>query len=132
MIVIDASVLVDALTDDTETGEAAAAALRADDQWAGPDHLVLETAAAIRGRWLGGKIDDERAVAALRSLRLAEIVRVDTAVLLDRVWELRTNLTAYDAAYVVAAEALGVALLTGDQRLAAAPGRHCAIMTPTT
>jgi predicted nucleic acid-binding protein len=71
-------------------------------------------------------------VAALRSLRLAEIVRVDTAVLLERVWELRANLTAYDAAYVAAAEALGVALLTGDQRLAAAPGRHCTIVTPTT
>jgi predicted nucleic acid-binding protein len=82
---------------------------------------VLETAAAIRGRRLGGKIDDERAVAALRSLRPAEIVRVDTAVLLDRVWELRANLTAYDAAYIAAAEALGVTLLTGDQRLAAAP-----------
>jgi len=53
-------------------------------------------------------------------------------VLLDRVWELRANLTTYDAAYVAAAEALGVALLTGDQRLAAAPGRRCAITTPTT
>ncbi|MDQ4021892.1 MAG: hypothetical protein M3257_09800 [Actinomycetota bacterium] len=71
MIVIDASVLVDALTDDTETGEAAAA--------------------AFAGR------------------------------LQDRVWELRANLTAYDAAYIAAAEALGVTLLTGDQRLAAAP-----------
>lgn len=130
MIVVDASVLAEALTGSGERGAAAATALARDDRWAGPEHLLVETAAAIRGRWLGGKLRDERAAAAVRFLREAVIAVVGTAPLLDRIWELRANLTAYDAAYVAVAEALDVPLLTADDRLAAAPGRRCSILRP--
>ena len=51
--------------------------------------------------------------------------------MLDRMWQLRDNLTGYDAAYVAAAELLGVTLVTGDRRLAAAPGLRCPVVVPT-
>lgn len=53
-----------------------------------------------------------------------------TAPLLDRMWELRANLSGYDAAYVAAAEHLGVCLVTTDRRLAAVPGPRCPISVP--
>jgi predicted nucleic acid-binding protein len=62
------------------------------------------------------------AIADLRSLRLD---RMSHAPLLDRCWELRANLTIYDAAYVALAELLDTTLLTADGRLANAPGRRC-------
>jgi len=130
VIVADASVLVAAITDDTEIGAAAFEALQADDQWAGPEHLVVETVAAMRGRWRKGAVSDDRDAAALRFLRRAEITRVDTAPLLSRIWELRDDLTSYDAAYVAAAEALDVPLVTADRRLARAPGLRCRIVVP--
>ena len=53
------------------------------------------------------------------------IDQVDIAVLLDRMWQLRGNVTAYDAAYVAAAEFLACPLVTGDGRLAKASGVRC-------
>lgn len=52
---IHASILADALIDDGRRGAAAFTALQRDDQWAGPEHVLVETAAALRGHWLGGK-----------------------------------------------------------------------------
>lgn len=130
MIVVDASVLADALTHDGDRGEAAVAALRRDDRWAGPEHLMVETAAAVRGRWLGGKLRDDRAEAALRFLRQVERSSAWKRPSCSRVWELRSNLTAYDAAYVAAAEVLEAPLLTGDDRLASVPGLRCRITRP--
>ncbi len=130
MIVIDASVLVSALIDDTDTGLAADAALKRDDQWAGPEHLLVETAAAIRINWLSGKLTEQRATAALEFLVRAEIERIDTALLLPRAWELRSNLTTYDACYVAAAEKLDVPLITLDARLRSAPDVRCAFIVP--
>ena len=76
------------------------------------------------------KIDVETARRAVRRLTQAAITTVATAPLLDRVWELRANLSGYDAAYVAAAEHLGVCLVTTDRRLAAAPGPRCPISMP--
>jgi predicted nucleic acid-binding protein len=55
------------------------------------------------------------------------MVRYPVFGILDRVWQLRDNLSAYDATYVALAEQLGCALLTADQRLAGAPGLRCPI-----
>ncbi|MCA0437518.1 MAG: type II toxin-antitoxin system VapC family toxin [Actinobacteria bacterium] len=91
-------------------------------------HLIdAEVAHALRGLALGGKItpgDGSRRLSAWRGL---DIVRIPMAGLFPRVWELRANLTAYDAFFVAAAEALAAPLLTGDRRLAAAPGIGCPI-----
>lgn len=128
MIVVDASVLADALTDDGDIGDAARAALVKDEHWAAPDHLVIEVVSVIRGRHLGGKLSDQRASDALVALTQLFVDHVDVVPLINRIWELRANVNAYDAAYVAAAEALGCPLLTADTRLAKANGVRCEVI----
>ena len=77
--------------------------------------------------WNAGELDDERGAQALDDLADLPIHRYPHDLLLPRIWELRANLTAYDAAYVALAEALGAPLLTRDARLAAAPGHEARI-----
>lgn len=68
------------------------------------------------------KLDPERAGLALEHLAQLDLTRYGHDLLLPRIWALRANLTAYDAAYVALAEALDAVLLTCDGRIAAAPG----------
>ena len=56
------------MTDDGPAGDAAQAELATDPHWAAPEHLRVEVTSAIRGRWLAGKLSDERADAAVRTL----------------------------------------------------------------
>ena len=81
----------------------------------------------VRGRALGGKLGPVRAQDAVDALPTLVIDRVDIAALVDRMWQLRGSITAYDAAYVAAAEALGCSLVTADGRLAKANGVRCEI-----
>lgn len=127
MIVIDASILANALTDDGALGQVARTELAQDVHWSGPQHLLVEAFSAIRGRLLGAKIGQKRARDATGALAEAAIQLVPTAPLLNRMWELRANLSAYDAAYVAAAEAFECALLTADRRLAGAPSLRCEV-----
>ena len=127
MIVIDASVLADALIDDGPVGAAARAALAADAHRAAPSHLLVEVVSVVRGRALGGKLRPARAQEVVDALPTLVIDQVDVATLVDRMWQLRGNLTAYDAAYVAAAEALGCPLVTADGRLAKANAVRCEI-----
>jgi predicted nucleic acid-binding protein len=76
---------------------------------------------------LGGRIAASDAETVLDVWERLAIDRVAHAPLVRRIWELRENLTASDAAFVAVAEVHGVALLTGDRRLATAPGPRCAI-----
>ncbi|TYB98771.1 type II toxin-antitoxin system VapC family toxin [Micromonospora sp. WP24] len=125
MIVVDASVLADALIDDGPVGDAARAELTGDPHWAAPSHLLLEVMSVIRGKVLGGKLGLARAQEAIDTLPSLVIDEVDIATLLDRMWQLRGNVTAYDAAYVAAAELLACPFVTGDGRLAKASGVRC-------
>lgn len=127
MIVIDASLLVNALTDDGLLGERAWAALAADPHWGAPPHLHIEVASAIRGRWLGGKLTDERADAAMATLNRLAIDQAPWLELAPRVWELRRNLTPYDAAYVALAESRDCHLVTADQKLLNRTARECPV-----
>ena len=127
MIVVDASVLANALTDDGPLGQVARAELAHDVHWSAPEHLLVEAFSAIRGRLLGGKIGQERARDASDALAEASIELLSVAPLLRRMWQLRENFSAYDAAYVAAAEAHDCALLTTDRRLAQAPGVRCQV-----
>ena len=88
-----------------------------------PHLLDIEVAQVIRRRAVGGGIDDQTGRAALRALTDMPIQRYPHDVLLPRVWELRGNLTAYDAVYVALAEMLDAPLLTRDRRLADAARR---------
>lgn len=127
MIVVDASALADALVDDGTVGEAARRALASDPHWAAPAHLLVEVVSVVRGKALGGKLGPARAQEAVSALPALVIDQIDVAQLIDRMWQLRGNLSAYDAAYVAAAELLACPLVTGDGRLAKAPGIGCEI-----
>ena len=126
MLVVDASVLATALTDDGPDGDIARARLR-DQQLVAPELIDLEVTSVLRRQQAVGQLDLRRAHLALDDLLDLPIGRVPHAPLLLRCWELRDNLTVYDAAYVALAEALGTVLLTADARLADAPGLRCPV-----
>ncbi len=122
--VIDASVLVSALMDRDEEAEAIRATLAPADLIA--PHLVdLEVMQGLRRHDRKGRHDATR---ALRQFRLLEIRRFDHEPLLPRIWELRHNLTAYDAAYVALAEIVEAPLFTLDRKIANAPGHHAEVI----
>lgn len=126
MLVVDANVLAVALSDDGADGDAARARLRGEDLVA-PELLDLEVVSVLRGQMLAGSLDARRADLALNDLSAMPLKRAPHLPLLQRCWQLRENLTTYDASYVALAEALDVLLLTGDRRLARAPGPRCQI-----
>jgi predicted nucleic acid-binding protein len=127
LIIVDASVMANALTDDGPVGHAARTELAQDAHWSGPEHVVVEAFSAIRGRLLGRKITKRRAHDAVDTLAAATIELLPTTPLLPRMWQLRDNISGYDAAYVAAAETHGCALLTADARLSRVSGLHCQI-----
>jgi predicted nucleic acid-binding protein len=108
-------------------GDAAQAGLSADPHWAAPEHFRVEATSAIRGRWLAGKLTPERAGAAVRALNRLAVRYASWDELAERVWELRHNLSPYDAAYLALAEARGCSLLTTDGKLRDCPGRRCEV-----
>lgn len=126
MIVVDASVLVAALVDEGEVEGRLADRLSLDDL-AAPELVDLEVLSALRREVRRGALSEARCDAARRALRDLPLRRERHGRLLEGVWALRHNLSAYDAAYVALAEALACPLLTADRRLAAAPGLPCAV-----
>lgn len=92
-----------------------------------PHLLDVEVAQVLRRYSRTGEVDPERCRAALADLAEFPMSRYPHDFLLSRVWELRDNLTAYDAVYVALAEALDAPLLTRDRRLATAPGYHARV-----
>ncbi|MCP9488547.1 MAG: type II toxin-antitoxin system VapC family toxin [Solirubrobacteraceae bacterium MAG38_C4-C5] len=124
MSVVDASAVVGALTDDGPDGVAYRARFSGD-ELAAPELVDLEVASALRAVVARGDLDGRRARRALADLATMELERHSHLALLPRIWELRDNVTPYDAAYVALAETLGVPLVTGDARLAGAPGPRC-------
>lgn len=126
MIVVDASVLAPALADDEGDGDLVRARLHGE-QLAAPDLIDLEVISTLRRAARAGRLDDRRSNQALTDLAALPLKRVPHLPLLPRIWELRDNLTAYDAAYVALAEALGGPLLTADGPLARASGVRCEV-----
>ena len=127
MIVVDASVLANIVGDDTECGDAARARLALAEDAAVPDLADVETVAVLRKRWLGGDLTARRFKTAVDDLVALPLVRYPTGPLMPRAYELRANLTAYDATYVALAEGLACMLVTADGRLARAPAIACKI-----
>ncbi len=92
-----------------------------------PHLLDVEVAQVIRRYAAAGEIDGERGAMALADLADFPVRRYPHDLLLPRIWALRNNLTAYDAAYVVLAETLEAPLLTRDRRLASSAGHRARI-----
>lgn len=127
MIVTDASIVVAALLSAGGAGARARERLRLDPDLHVPHVLDVEVAAALRRRVRLGQTGVEEATEALGDLADLAAVRWDHEPLIPRVWELRDNITAYDAVYVVLAEMLDAVLITCDARLARAPGLVCSV-----
>lgn len=127
MIVLDASATCSALLDEGSTGDRCRATLRADSQWIVPEHWLIEVLSVIRGNLLGGKIAPAHAEDAAAAAAELNPVVAPTRLIADRIWALRNNLTAYDAAYAAAAEHYQCALVTTDDRLARATGIRCPV-----
>lgn len=127
MIVLDASVAVELLRG-PGTGTAIRTRLAGSPPPFHAPHLIdAEVAHAIRRVVARGLLEASDGHAALRALSGLPIQRHAHGPLLDRVWALRDNVSAYDALYVALAEQLGATLLTRDARLAAAPGVRAAV-----
>jgi predicted nucleic acid-binding protein len=122
VIVVDASAVLEVLLR-TSFAKAVEDRLFAPQQTLHAPHLLdVEAAQVIRRYAANREIDGERGRAALADLAEFPVHRYPHDFLLQRIWELRNNLTAYDAAYVALAEALNAPLLTRDRRLAGAAG----------
>ena len=126
MIVVDASILAPALADDNSDGDAARTGLR-DQALAAPELIDLEVASVWRRQVMAGQLEARRADLAVADLLALPLQRIPHRQLLTRCWELRENLTTYDAAYVALAELLDVVLVTGDKRLSRSPGLRCRV-----
>lgn len=123
--VLDASVAVTALT---QPGSAAAELLSGDEAvFQVPSIFDAEVLSALRGLVQGGKFDRVAAMDLVADLMVLPVDRWHMSPLLPRMWELRENLTPYDAAYVALAELTGTALVTGDERITASPVARCAV-----
>jgi predicted nucleic acid-binding protein len=126
MIVLDASIVAAALGDDSDAGHRIREALQDDEPFA-PELIDLEVASYMRRAVRAGRLGSQRAIQLLADLALLPVSRVSHTPLLSRVWELRDNLTPYDASYVALAETMGAPLITADARLSRAPGIHCEV-----
>jgi predicted nucleic acid-binding protein len=121
LIVVDASVLTDFLLGRTQAVDALRRELagREQEPLHAPELIEPETLNALRRLVDGRSVSDRRATEAISDLANARLIRYPHAPLRERIWDLRHNLTAYDAAYLALAEALDdPVLLTGDGVLA--------------
>jgi predicted nucleic acid-binding protein len=126
VIVVDASVVAPALADDSDNGDRARHRLRGETLVV-PELLDLEVVSVLRKLHARGDLPARRGRLAIADLHALPARRASHGPLVDRIWELRSNVTPYDATYVALAEALGVPLLTADAQLAHAPGPVCRI-----
>jgi predicted nucleic acid-binding protein len=126
-MVVDASALIEVLLRTSEVALVEDRLFAAGETLYAPYLIDIETAQVLRRYAAGGEIDGARGLAALNDLADFPLRRYPHDFLLPRVWDLRHNLTAYDAIYVALAEALDATLLTRDRRLAAASGHHARV-----
>ncbi len=127
MIVLDASVLVEVLLNRPSV-QRLVHRLRDPDEALHVPHLIdLEIAQTLRRYEAAGDMSPQRARQALLAFVQMPLERHPHWPFLDRIWALRRNLTAYDAAYVALAEALDAPLLTCDRALASAPGHRAVV-----
>lgn len=127
MIVLDASAAVDWLLQ-TPAGQRIEQRVYARKDTLHTVHLLdVEFAQVLRRLVREGTLAPKRAEQAIEDLIVLRLTRYEPALLLQQIWGLRHNLSAYDAAYVALAEVLKAPLITRDQRIAAAPGHTATV-----
>lgn len=122
MIVVDASAALSGLLNDGSARRALAG-----ERLHAPHLVDSEVASGLRRRVAARQLTADDGWTALDHWRRLGMIRYPAFALLGRVWELRDNLSAYDATYVALAEVLDCALLTADARLSQAPGLRCPV-----
>lgn len=127
MIVLDASAAVELLLRLPLGRKVITRITNPDIQLHAPHLLVIEVLQVLRRRVAAGSTTPAEATEAVRLIEEFDITYHDHLLLSRRVWELRDNLTAYDASYVTLAELLGATLLTADAELARAPGNNAEV-----
>lgn len=120
MKVVDAGVIVEMLADDLDPNRLGS------EELAAPHLIDSEVMHVLRGLVLRSALSEEQGAAAMDGFTRLALARFPAASLRPRIWQLRHNLSAYDATYVALAETVAAtSLLTTDARLARAPGIHC-------
>jgi predicted nucleic acid-binding protein len=127
MIVLDASAMVDWLLQ-TPAGQRIEQRIYARNETLHSVHLLdVEFTQVLRRLMRERTLIPTRAEEAMEDLMALRITRYAPVLLLSRIWQLRNNMTVYDAAYVALAEELKAPLITRDQKIAAAPGHAAAV-----
>ena len=117
MIVLDASLVVELLTNGALADSIRHELAGRSDAFIAPHLLDVEVVSALRSLVAGRRIDAYRSEQMLAALAALPVERCAHTPLLARIWELRHNFTAYDAAYIALAEATNSVLYTGDEKL---------------
>ena len=128
-VVVDSSALVASLIDEGADGTWAQGVLSSGPML-GPELVLVESSNIIRRLELAGNVTDSVAAVTHRNLVRLDVRLYPFAPFADRIWELRHNLTSYDAWYVAIAEMLDCPLITLDQRLSRSTGPTCEFITP--
>lgn len=127
MIVLDASALLEVLLGGPASGVLAERLFAPEETLHVPHLLDLEVLQVLRRYVMAREIDARKAAEALEDLASMPLTRCPQDLFVQRIWQLRNRMTAYDAAYVSLAEALNAPLLTRDRRLAASGGHRARI-----
>jgi predicted nucleic acid-binding protein len=128
-LVVDASMVVSGLVDSSPVG-AWAASLLASEYLVAPHLMHAEAASVLRRAVLTAGVTEDAAMLAYAELASLRVNYFAFRPFAPRIWELRANLTPYDAWYVALAETLGAELATLDLRLSRAAGPRCGFVLP--
>ncbi len=117
MIVLDASIVVELLTNGVRAEAIRSELANRTDSFIAPHLIDVEVISALRGLAAGERIDSHRLKDSLAALAALPLVRYPHTPLVGRIWELRHNFSAYDATYIALAEATRAILFTCDEKL---------------
>ena len=129
VVVCDASAVVAMLVDEGPEGSWSAGAMSGVDL-AAPALMLFEAANVLRRHEAAALVSSDQAAQAHADLLDLAVELWPYDLLAARAWELRADLSSYDASYVALAETLGATVVTLDRRLARAPGPRCVVATP--
>ena len=127
MIVVDASAVLEVLLNTPAASPIAGRLFNANETLHAPHLLDVEVAQVLRRYSMSGDIKPARGLQALEDLADLPVTRYPQDLLLPRIWQLRHNVTTYDATYVALAEVLAAPLITRDAALSSAAGHHARI-----